>query len=436
MCSTTHSAQTGAGRRGPGAGGQAWTFGALNGNIGEMRVREAAALVRIRRPELHPVARRLAACYDIEDLRLAGRRSVPRAVFDYVDGGADEEISMRENIRAFRDCWFVPRVLAGAGSVDTSARVLGSEMSVPLALAPTGCTRMMHPDGEIAVARAARRHGVPYTVSTMSNTTIEDIRRAVGDADLWFQLYVQRDAGLTKDLVNRAEAAGCGVLMLTVDTPVPGYRIRDERNGLAIPPQLTLNALAGIAIRPGYWLRMLTRPAFDFANLGGPGVRTIAQSGMLFEPDLTWDTLAELRERWAGTLLVKGPLGPQDARRAIAAGANGIVLSNHGGRQLDRVAPPIKLLPWVRDELGPSVPLLVDSGVRHGADVALALALGADAAMIGRAYLYGLMAGGEPGVDRVLELLAAQFTRTLCLAGVASVAELKTIRPELIQHDK
>jgi L-lactate dehydrogenase (cytochrome) len=291
---------------------------------------------------------------------------------------------------------------------------------------------MMHPAGEIAVARAARRHGLPYTLSTMATTTIEDLRHAVGDAGLWFQLYVQHDAGLTKELVGRAETAGYTVLMVTADAVVPGHRIRDERNGLVIPPQLTMRALADIAARPGYWTRMLRSPVMDFANFSGLRAKTIAQSSSFFDPFISWDTISELRSRWPGALVVKGPLGPADARRAIEAGADGLVLSNHGGRQLDRTAAPIDLLPQVRAELGPAVPLLVDSGVRHGSDVAVAVALGADAAMIGRAYLYGLMAGGEHGVDRALELLAAQFTRTLHLLGVRSVAELRTAGRDLL----
>jgi len=399
-----------------------------------MRFNEVRALVRVKSPELNPVRRRLAACHDIEDLRRAARRVAPRPVFDYVDGGADEEVALEGNRRSFRNYRFVPRTLAGTGSVDTSARVLGTDLRLPLGLGPTGYTRMMHPAGEIAVARAARRHGLPYTLSTMGTTTIEDLRQAAGeDADLWFQLYVQRDPGVTKELLARAEAAGYTVLMITVDTTVPGYRTRDERNGLVIPPQLTPRALADIAARPRYWLRMLASPAIDFVNLPETRVKTIRQSGSLFDPAIGWDTLGELRAAWPRTLVLKGPVSPGDARRALDAGADGLVLSNHGGRQLDRAVAPIDLLPSVRAELGPSVPLLVDSGVRHGADIAVALALGADAAMIGRAYLYGLMAGGEAGADRVLELLESQFTRTLHLLGVRSVAELRAAGTSVLE---
>lgn len=360
------------------------------------------------------------------------QRVMPGPVFDYVEGGADEEISVAENIRSFRRWRFNPQLLTGGAVVDTASSVLGTAMRLPLALGPTGCTRMMHPAGEIAVARAAHRHGLAYTLSTMATTTIEDVRSATADADLWFQLYVQSDAVVTKDLVNRAAASGYRVLMVTVDTPIPGHRIRDERNGLVIPPRLSPMALARIAARPGYWSRMLRSPAIGFPNLDGARVTTIAQSSSIFDPTIDWQTITDLRSQWPGRLVIKGPLGPAAARRAIDAGADGIVLSNHGGRQLDRIQSPLERLPHVREEVGPTVPLLVDSGVRHGSDIAVAIALGADAAMIGRAYLYGLMAGGEEGVYRALELLGTEFTRTLQLLGVRSVAELQTAGRDLI----
>jgi L-lactate dehydrogenase (cytochrome) len=398
-----------------------------------MRIGEVRDLIQLRPAELSMVRRRLGACHDIGDLRNAARRTIPRPVFDYVDGGADEEISARANTDAFRSWRFLPRLLADAGTVSTQAQILGTPARLPLVLGPTGYTRMMHPAGEIAVARAAHRHGLPYTLSTMGTTSVEDVRAGAGPgADLWFQLYIQRDDGLSKDLIGRAEAAGYRVLMITLDTVVPGHRIRDERNGLIIPPALTSRTLASIAMRPGYWTRMLRNPAIDFAHFPRSKAKTISGSAQLFDPSISWDTLAVMRERWPGQLILKGPVGPADARRAIEEGVDGIVLSNHGGRQLDRTAAPVDLLPGVRAALGPDVPLLVDSGVRHGADIAVALALGADAVGIGRAYLYGLMAGGEAGVDKVIEILAAEFTRTLHLLGVHDAAELRAAGRELL----
>jgi L-lactate dehydrogenase (cytochrome) len=395
-------------------------------NIGEIR-----ELVRVRPPELRAARRRLARCHDIADLRRSARRVIPRPVFDYVDGGADEELSLSGNVAAFRRWGFVPRALSDVSAVDTTGQVLGHPVPLPLVLAPAGFTRMMHPAGETAAARAAARHGLPYTLSTMANTSIADLAAAV-HGDLWFQLYILTDSGLTRELVDRAAASGYRVLVVTVDTVVPGRRVRDVRNGLAMPPELTGRTIASIGSRPAYWLRMTRSPAMKLANLAVHQPMTIADTRRLFHPGITWDDIAALRERWTGKLVIKGPLGAADARRAVEAGADGVQLSNHGGRQLDRAIAPVDLLPAVRDAVGPDPAVLVDSGVRHGADIATAVALGADAAAIGRAYLYGLMTAGEPGVDKALDLLAGQFRRTLQLLGVASAAELRKHAPELL----
>jgi L-lactate dehydrogenase (cytochrome) len=395
-----------------------------------MRVSEIRQLVRMKPVELNATRRRLAACHDIADLRAMGRRLTPRPVFDYVDGGADEELSVRANTRAFRRWRFQPRTLVNVSEADTSARFLDSDVPLPLALAPTGYTRMMHPAGEIGAARAAQRHGLPYTLSTMATTTIEAVAQEA-QPDLWFQLYIQRDAGLNKELVDRAAAAGYRVLVVTVDCFVTGHRTRDHRNGLVIPPELTPQTLASIAGKPGYWIRMLRSPAIGFANFAHSNV-TIESTGQLFNPAITWDDIAELRARWPGKLVIKGPLGTDDARLAVAAGADGLQLSNHGGRQLDRAIAPVDTIRAVREVVGPEMSVLVDSGVRHGSDIAVAVALGADGCAIGRAYLYGLMAGGEPGIDKALDILAGQFRRTMQLLGVRSMAELRAAGPELL----
>jgi L-lactate dehydrogenase (cytochrome) len=408
-----------------------------------MRASEIRELIRVKPVELDATRRRLSACHDIADLRATGRRLIPRPVFDYVDGGADEELSLRANIRAFRKFRFQPRTLVDVSEPDTAAAFLGSVAPLPLALAPTGYTRMMHPRGEIAAARAAQRHGLPYTLSTMATTTIEAVAEALsrrpagpdrppGQPDLWFQLYILRDRGLNKELVDRAAAAKYRVLVVTVDCFVTGHRTRDRRNGLVIPPELTAQTLLSIAAKPGYWTRMLRSPAIDFANFAGHEAVTIEGTGALFNPAITWDDIAELRARWPGRLVVKGPLGPEDAARAVSVGADGVQLSNHGGRQLDRTVPPVDTIAAVRDTVGPDISVLVDSGVRHGSDIAVALALGADACAIGRAYLYGLMAGGEAGVDKALDILAEQFERTMQLLGVRSVAELRSLGSSLL----
>jgi len=395
-------------------------------NISEIR-----ELIRVKPPDLRAARRRLSRCHDIPDLRRTARRMIPRPVFDYVDGAADEELSLAGNIEAFRRWRFAPRALSDISAADTTGQVLGRAVTLPLVLAPTGFTRMLHPAGETAAARAAARHGLPYTLSTMATTSIAELA-AAAHGDLWFQLYILTDRGLTRELVDRAAACGYRVLVVTVDTVVGGRRVRDVRNGLTVPPQLTVRTIAGIGSHPAYWLRMLRSPAMTFANLTVGRSMTIAGSASFFRSGISWDDIAGLRERWTGKLVIKGPLGAADARRAVEAGADGVQLSNHGGRQLDRAIAPIDLLPAVRDTVGDDFAVLIDSGVRHGADIATAIALGADAAAIGRAYLYGLMVAGEPGVDKALDLLAEQFRRTMQLLGVTSVAELRKHGPELL----
>jgi L-lactate dehydrogenase (cytochrome) len=393
-----------------------------------MKVREMRKLIQLRRVTLDPTARRLGACYDVFDLRLAAKRRIPRPVFDYVDGAADEEIAVAANTAAFRSWRFLPRVLAGVAAADTSAPVLGTTLPVPLLLGPAGYTRMLHPDGEIGAARSALRHGLPYTLSTMASTGIEELRSgvsAVSHGDLWFQLYLTKNRVQAFELVSRAADNGYSTLVVTVDTIVAGNRVRDLRNGLSIPPALTLSTVASVAARPSYWYQLLAGPALDYANFAGRARTTVMKTADFFDADLNWSDISDLRSRWAGKLLIKGPVGPADARRALEIGVDGVQLSNHGGRQLDRTVAPVDLIAPVREAVGPSFTILVDSGVRHGADVAVALALGADAAVLGRAYLYGLMVGGEAGVDRALDLVSRQFKSTMQFLGLTSVAELR-----------
>jgi L-lactate dehydrogenase (cytochrome) len=390
-------------------------------------------LVRLRTVPLDAQARRLGSCYDIADLRRAAKRRIPRPVFDYVDGAADEEIAVAANVAAFRSWRFLPRVLAGVASADTSAPVFSSTLPAPIVLGPTGYTRMLHPDGEIGGARSAARHRLPYTLSTMATTGVKELRGSVGPAaELWFQLYLTRDRVQSYDLVDRAAAHGYTALVVTVDTVVAGNRVRDLRNGLSIPPELTLATIASVASKPSYWYRLLSGPPLDYANFGGQPATTIRKTAEFFDADLNWSDIESLRARWPGKLLLKGPVGPADARRAMELGLDGVQLSNHGGRQLDRTVAPADLIAPVREAVGPSFTVLVDSGVRHGADVAIALALGADAAVLGRAYLYGLMAGGEAGVDRALDLLTGQFRSTMQFLGMTSVAELRKHGPDLL----
>ena len=385
---------------------------------------EIRALVRSRRFEPSPTRRRLGNALTISDLRTAARRRTPRAVFDYTDGAAEAEISLARARRLFRDLELQPSVLRDVSAVDTTATVLGRPARWPFAFAPTGFTRLMHHEGECAVARVAQRYGIPYALSTLGTSSIEEVAAAAPDARRWFQLYVWRDRTAGEDLMSRAKAAGYEALVLTVDVPVAGARLRDIRNGLSIPPALTARTLVDIGMHPGWWTNLLTTEPLTFASLTGwPGTPAELLT-RLFDPTMTTADLDWLRSFWDGPLIIKGIQTVEDAMRMADAGADAIVLSNHGGRQLDRAPVPLALLPQVVDRVGDHVEIYIDTGVLSGADIVAALALGADSVLVGRAYLYGLMAGGELGVLRAAEILTDEITRTMALLGASSVADL------------
>lgn len=369
-------------------------------------------------------ANRLARATTIEDLRTLARRRTPRAVFDYTDGAAEEEHSLRRAREAFRRVEFRPTALAGHAEVDTGTVTLGERSALPFALAPTAFTRMINHEGEHAVARAAERAGVPYTLSTMGTTSIEDVAAAVPGARKWFQLYVWRDRAAGKDLMQRAHEAGYDTLMLTVDTPVGGARLRDVRNGLTIPPSLTARTLLDGLARPVWWFNMLTTEPLKFASLSSWGGTVAELIDSMFDPTLGYDDLDWIRESWPGALVVKGVQNQQDAGTMIRHGADAVLVSNHGGRQLDRAPTPLEILPEIRDAVADDGEVWLDTGIMSGADVVAAIAMGADLCLVGRAYLYGLMAGGERGVDRALEILRTEIVRTMRLLGAGSIADL------------
>jgi L-lactate dehydrogenase (cytochrome) len=375
-------------------------------------------------PTLSPVDRRLSRAFSIGDLRQTAKRVVPGPVFDYVDGGAEEEVSLRRSRSLFRELEFVPSVLHDVSTTSIRSSPLGVSNPLPFALAPTGFTRLMHHEGESAVARAAQYAGLPYALSTMGTTTIEGVAHAAPAGRHWFQLYVWRDRGAATELVERAAASGYEALMLTVDVPVAGARLRDSRNGFAIPPRLTPSTLARLAGHPGWWMNLLTTDPLTFASLDHWGGTVADLLNALFDPTMTIDDLAWLRSIWPGPLIVKGVQSVDDARRVVQAGADAVVVSNHGGRQLDRAPVPLRLLPDVCDAVGGEAEVWMDTGVLNGADIIAAYALGARQVLVGRAYLYGLMAGGERGVGRAIEILASDAERTLKLLGVASMTDL------------
>ncbi len=385
---------------------------------------ELAPMVQLDRPVLRHRAHQVQQAATVADLRVLASRRVPRAVFDYTDGGAEGEVSLRRARAAYDDVEFHPRVLRGLGEIDTSTTLWGRRTTMPLALAPTGFTRMMHHEGERAVVRAAMAAGIPYTLSTMGTVSVEDIAREAPDADRWFQLYLWRDRVQSTELVQRAAAAGYRTLMLTADTPVAGRRLRDVRNGLTIPPALRLRTLADMSMHPHWWANLLSTDPLEFASLRETGGTVADLVDRMFDATITVDDLGWLREVWPGRIVVKGVLSPHDAREFVAAGADGVVVSNHGGRQLDRAVTPLVALPEIVQAVGSRAAVLIDGGVSDGADIVSAVAQGADAVLIGRAYLYGLMAGGEAGVSRVLQILAEGMARTMTLLGVSSVAQL------------
>ncbi|MGE0307322.1 MAG: alpha-hydroxy acid oxidase [Acidimicrobiia bacterium] len=386
---------------------------------------------------LDPVERRLRKAASVADLRRIAKRRVPRGVFDYIDGAAEDERTMAANRIALDRIGFDPRVLVDVSDIDTSSTLLGRQLKLPLVLAPTGFTRIADPAGELAVARAADRAGLPYTLSTLSTRSIEEVA-AVSSGAKWFQVYVWRDRGLVLDMVQRAKAAGYEALMVTVDTPVLGRRERDVRRGFSLPPKVGLGTLIDGAIHPGWTWDFVRAEPILFANVAtssaassdgaaGDGSTAVSLSTYVnsqFDPSLQWRDLDWLRGHWDGPIIVKGIQSVADAERTVAAGAEGLVISNHGGRQLDGAPATADLIAPIADAVGGQIVVVVDGGIRRGSDVVKAVALGADACMIGRAYLYGLAAAGERGVAHVLDLFDTDVRRTMALIGVSRLADV------------
>jgi L-lactate dehydrogenase (cytochrome) len=387
---------------------------------------ELQPLLHPVRVPLDPTDRRLGRAHTIADLRAIAARRLPRAVFDYTDGAAEQEISLRRARESFARVEFHPRVLRDVSTADTGTTVFGRHWPLPFALAPTGFTRMMHHEGERAAARAAQRAGVTFTLSTMGTTSIEQVADEAPDANKWFQLYVWRDRAAGKDLIERARAAGFEALVLTVDTAVAGARMRDVRNGLTIPPALTPSTVLDAAVHPTWWFNLLTTEPLTFASLHEWHGTVAELVDAMFDPSVTFADIEWLRAAWPGPLLLKGIHTVEDARAAVDHGADGIIISAHGGRQLDRAAAPLEVLPSIVDAVGDKAEILLDTGIMNGGDIVAALALGAKACLVGRAFLYGLMAGGERGVDRAIAILTEEMTRTLRLLGVPSIRELNS----------
>ena len=381
-------------------------------------------LIKFKKLDLNLKRARLSDAQTIDDLRKIAKRRTPAAAFDYTDGAADNEISMNRARQAFKDVEFHPSILNDVSNVDTSCEVFGGPSALPFGIAPTGFTRLMQTEGELAGASAAGKAGIPFCLSTLGTTSIEDVKAANPHGRNFFQLYVMRQREISYGLVKRAAAAGFDTLFFTVDTPIAGARLRDKRNGFSIPPQISLGTVANAIPRPWWWVDFLTTPTLSFASLSSTGgtVGELLNSAM--DPSIQFSDLEEIRSMWPGKLVVKGVQNVEDSKKLADLGVDGIILSNHGGRQLDRAPVPFWLLPEVVREVGKDLDVTMDTGIMHGADIVAAMAMGAKFTFIGRAYLYGLMAGGEAGVTRAIEILAEQVRRTMQLLQVETIDEL------------
>ena len=381
-------------------------------------------LIKFKKLDLNLKRARLSDAQTIDDLRKIAKRRTPAAAFDYTDGAADDEISMNRARQAFKDVEFHPSILNDVSNVETSCEVFGGPSALPFGIAPTGFTRLMQTEGELAGASAAGKAGIPFCLSTLGTTSIEDVKAANPHGRNFFQLYVMRQREISYGLVKRAAAAGFDTLFFTVDTPIAGARLRDKRNGFSIPPQISLGTVANAIPRPWWWVDFLTTPTLSFASLSSTGgtVGELLNSAM--DPSIQFSDLEEIRSMWPGKLVVKGVQNVEDSKKLADLGVDGIILSNHGGRQLDRAPVPFWLLPEVVREVGKDLDVTMDTGIMHGADIVAAMAMGAKFTFIGRAYLYGLMAGGEAGVTRAIEILAEQVRRTMQLLQVETIDEL------------
>jgi isopentenyl diphosphate isomerase/L-lactate dehydrogenase-like FMN-dependent dehydrogenase len=383
-----------------------------------------AELLRFAKPTWSPTARRLRSALTIEDLRRIARRRTPRGAYDYTDGAAEAELSLGRARQAFRDIEFHPAILRDVATVRTGWDVLGAPVSLPFGIAPTGFTRLMQTEGEEAGAASAAASGIPFALSTLGTTSVERVAEAGAGGRHWFQLYMWTERERSMQLIDRAAAAGYDTLLVTVDAPVAGARLRDKRNGFSIPPALTVRTILNAIPRPAWWFNFLTTEPLQFGSLTSWRGTVAELLDTMFDPTVTYDDLDWIKRQWPGKLVVKGVQTVDDAKRLADLGVDAITLSNHGGRQLDRAPVPFHLLPDVVREVGRDVEVHLDTGIMSGADIVAAIALGARFTLVGRAYLYGLMAGGRRGVDRTIEILRDEIVRTMKLLGVACLEEL------------
>lgn len=390
-------------------------------------------------PVLSRRSRVLRDAYSVAEYRAAARRVLPSGIFDYLDGGSEDEATLRHN-RAVFDQWGLMPSWGPVVGPDTTTTVLGRTAALPITLTPTGATRLFHPDGELAVAEAAQAAGLPYSLAGLSTVSMEKVAGTFPELDRWFNVGLSADKGALQDKLDRCAAAGYRTIIITVDTRALGSRERDRRNGFTAPPALTLSSLIGIASRPGWWVNFLRAEGIRFPNLEPADAEGSMVTPSMWEQILGhsesgqgWSDVEQLRAAWPGKIILKGTVNPNDVARAASLGVDAVQLSNHGGRQLDHMLSPMDVIQESRQTVGDSIELYVDSGIRRGSDIVKAIALGADACAIGRPYLYGLAAAGTAGVGRVVEILAEELRRTMTLVGVSSIAELKGRGSEIVR---
>ena len=394
-------------------------------------VKTVRSVVRFKPIELDPTKRKLSTAANVDDLRRIAKRRLPAGVFHYIDGGAEDELSLARNVSGYTNLEFKPRILRDVSKIDTNTTLLGKPIPIPLIFAPTGFTRIAHSQGELAVARAAARAGIPYGLSTMGTRSIEEVA-AVSDGPKWFQVYTWRDRGLVRDLLERAAEANFEAIQLTIDTAVLGRRERDVRRGYTLPPQVGLGTILDGILHPAWTLDFLRNDPITFASVaadndagdGGTAVTLSEYINSQFDPALSWAELDWLRSVWDGPIVLKGVQTVADAQLAVEHGADAIALSNHGGRQLDGAPSIIELVEPVAQAVGSQIEIIADGGVRRGSDIVKAVALGAKAVMVGRPYLYALGAAGEPGVDHVIRFLSEGMERTMALTGCQQVSDI------------
>ena len=376
-------------------------------------------------PSLNPYKGKLLRAQTIEDIAQIAKMRTPEVVFDYVEGGAVDEIAYSRSRAAYARIEFNSRVMRDVSKIDTTEKILGKVVDIPICFAPTGYTRLMHHVGEPAVANVASKKNLIYALSTMGTTSPEELAEAVPNSRRWFQLYIMKNRSDSLAVIKQAKDNGFEALVLTVDTPVPGLRYRDNRNGLTVPPKIRLNTVLAIARKPIWWLNLFTTGKLEFAAFRGWDKPLSELGGLIFDPSTTMKEITWLRSVWKGPIIVKGVQSVDDAKAIAKLGVQGIILSNHGGRQFDRGQVPLEILPDVVKAVGNKVEIYIDGGIMSGLDALGAIALGAKAVFIGRAYLYGAMANGEAGVEQVIEIMRREFENGMALSGATNIAEVR-----------